>query len=46
MKEESCTIDLSNEEEEWVDYPYIGRGRKPRRKNKPGEERIERIIGG
>lgn len=34
------------EKEEWCDYPYIGTGEKPKKKNIPTEEDIERIIGG
>ena len=40
----------NTEEDEWVDYPYIGIGKKPHTLNKkkriPTEEDIEKIIGG
>jgi len=31
---------------EWCDYPYIGIGSKPKKKNNPTEEDLERIVGG
>jgi len=38
---------ISNNDE-WVDYPYIGIGEKPYSKNKKKltEEQLERILGG
>ena len=40
----------NTDEDEWVDYPYIGIGIKPHTLNKkkriPNEEDVERIIGG
>ena len=40
----------TTEEDEWVDYPYIGIGKKPHTFNKkkriPTEDDIERIIDG
>ena len=41
---------INTEEDELVDYPYIGIGKKPHTFNKkkriPTEDDIERIIGG
>jgi hypothetical protein len=47
MKENNnhCEIDFS-EEEEWVDYPYIGTGIKPKFNKNLSEDKIEKIIGG
>ena len=44
MKENNhCEIDF---EEEWVDYPYIGTGIKPKLNKNLSEDKIEKIIGG
>ena len=46
MKENNhCEIDFE-EEEDWVDYPYIGTGIKPKLNKNLSEDKIEKIIGG
>ena len=37
---------LIGDDVEWCDYPYIGIGSKPKKKNSPTEDDLERIIGG
>ena len=42
-KNDPCEIDFKDEDE-WVDYPYLGIGRKPKTKGTFSEEDLEKII--
>ncbi len=37
---------IKDGEEDWIDYPYLGIGKKPFKYTKPSEEDIEKIVGG
>ena len=37
---------IKDGEEDWIDYPYLGIGKKPFKHTKPSEDYIEKIIGG